>query len=135
MIKYYSGFRGVAQFGRALRSGRRGRGFKSRHLDQHQSSQIRGFSVCGLFSFLLILPLREIFREILGRLTIFANYVNSVDAAFSASTLHLLSVFFVRYEQAVMLSHAFSCPRRSECSSAHSPPQHRPLQGCEDTFV
>ena len=27
-------FRGVAQFGRALRSGRRGRGFKSRHLDQ-----------------------------------------------------------------------------------------------------
>ena len=26
--------RGVAQFGRALRSGRRGRGFKSRHLDQ-----------------------------------------------------------------------------------------------------
>ena len=25
--------RGVAQFGRALRSGRRGRGFKSRHLD------------------------------------------------------------------------------------------------------
>ena len=27
-------YRGVAQFGRALRSGRRGRGFKSRHLDQ-----------------------------------------------------------------------------------------------------
>ena len=27
-------FRGVAQFGRALRSGRRGRGFESRHLDQ-----------------------------------------------------------------------------------------------------
>ena len=26
-------YRGVAQFGRALRSGRRGRGFKSRHLD------------------------------------------------------------------------------------------------------
>ena len=110
MIKYYSGFRGVAQFGRALRSGRRGRGFKSRHLDQHQSSQIRGFSVCGLFSFLLILPLREIFREILGRLTIFANYVNSVDAAFSASTLHLLSVFFVRYACPLRNGHqAISC--------------------------
>ena len=26
-------FRGVAQFGRALRSGRRGRGFESRHFD------------------------------------------------------------------------------------------------------
>ena len=26
--------RGVAQFGRALRSGRRGRGFKSRRLDE-----------------------------------------------------------------------------------------------------
>ena len=131
---HFNTFRNVSKSVCALWGGR-GRGFKSRHLDQHQSSQIRGFSVCGLFSFLLILPLREIFREILGRLTIFANYVNSVDAAFSASTLHLLSVFFVRYEQAVMLSHAFSCPRRSECSSAHSPPQHRPLQCCEDTFV
>ena len=28
--------RGVAQFGRALRSGRRGRGFESRHLDQNR---------------------------------------------------------------------------------------------------
>ena len=28
-----SAFRGVAQFGRALRSGRRGRGFESRRLD------------------------------------------------------------------------------------------------------
>ena len=37
MIKYYSGFRGVAQFGRALRSGRRGRGFKSRHLDHRKT--------------------------------------------------------------------------------------------------
>ncbi len=27
-------YRGVAQFGRALRSGRRGRGFESRRLDQ-----------------------------------------------------------------------------------------------------
>ena len=31
-------YRGVAQFGRALRSGRRGRGFKSRHLDQLKAS-------------------------------------------------------------------------------------------------
>ena len=30
----FAPYRGVAQFGRALRSGRRGRGFKSRHLDQ-----------------------------------------------------------------------------------------------------
>ena len=35
-IKYYTlaEYRDVAQFGRALRSGRRGRGFESRHLDQ-----------------------------------------------------------------------------------------------------
>ena len=32
-------YRGVAQFGRALRSGRRGRGFESRHLD-HISTMV-----------------------------------------------------------------------------------------------
>ena len=31
------GYRGVAQFGRAPRSGRGGRGFKSRHLDQRDA--------------------------------------------------------------------------------------------------
>ena len=31
-------YRGVAQFGRALRSGRRGRVFESRHLDQNRKS-------------------------------------------------------------------------------------------------
>ena len=42
-------FRGVAQFGRALRSGRRGRGFESRHLDQIKKSANQGFTVvCGL---------------------------------------------------------------------------------------
>ena len=32
--------RGVAQLGRALRSGRRGRGFKSRHPDQHSRAAV-----------------------------------------------------------------------------------------------
>ena len=40
-------FRGVAQFGRALRSGRRGRGFKSRHLDQ--SLAVTGIVRHGFF--------------------------------------------------------------------------------------
>ena len=43
----FAPYRGVAQFGRALRSGRRGRGFKSRHLD-HLSSQ---FLNCEYFYF------------------------------------------------------------------------------------
>ena len=38
-------FRGVAQFGRALRSGRRGRGFKSRHLDQKSVDLVGGFFI------------------------------------------------------------------------------------------
>ena len=33
--------RGVAQFGRALRSGRRGRKFESCHLDQLQKAELR----------------------------------------------------------------------------------------------
>ena len=37
-FKFNNICRGVAQFGRALRSGRRGRGFKSRHLDQSRAS-------------------------------------------------------------------------------------------------
>ncbi len=46
-------YRGVAQFGRALRSGRRGRGFESRHLDQIKKSANQGFTVvCGLFAFI-----------------------------------------------------------------------------------
>ena len=40
--------RGVAQFGRALRSGRRGRGFKSRHLDHLKQLMIA--SAVFLFS-------------------------------------------------------------------------------------
>ena len=36
--------RGVAQFGRALRSGRRGRKFKSCHLDQKKRYQMKGIS-------------------------------------------------------------------------------------------
>ena len=32
--------RGVAQFGSALRSGRRGRGFKSRHPDQERRGRL-----------------------------------------------------------------------------------------------
>ena len=44
--------RGVAQFGRALRSGRRGRGFKSRHLDQNKIAVTLGFMRgCGGFLF------------------------------------------------------------------------------------
>ena len=35
-IKYYNYYRDVAQFGRALRSGRRGRVFESRHPDQER---------------------------------------------------------------------------------------------------
>ena len=51
-------FRGVAQFGRALRSGRRGRGFESRHLDQITNPANQGFSkVCGIFLFGLIIDL------------------------------------------------------------------------------
>ena len=37
--------RGVAQFGRALRSGRRGRKFESCHLDQLQKAELRFFVV------------------------------------------------------------------------------------------
>ena len=37
-------FRGVAQLGRALRSGRRGRKFKSCHLDQKKRYQMKGVS-------------------------------------------------------------------------------------------
>ena len=45
-------FRGVAQFGRALRSGRRGRGFKSRHLDQRGAPRaIRLYFIRGGFLF------------------------------------------------------------------------------------
>ena len=40
-------FRGVAQFGSALRSGRRGRRFESCHLDQKEKSTEKvGFSFC-----------------------------------------------------------------------------------------
>ena len=39
--------RGVAQFGSVLRSGRRGRGFKSRHSDQKRKSSTQ----VGLFLF------------------------------------------------------------------------------------
>ena len=42
----YRSYRDVAQFGRALRSGRRGRRFKSRHPDQN-GKQIA--LLCGLF--------------------------------------------------------------------------------------
>ena len=44
------GIRGVAQLGRALRSGRRGRGFESRHLD---TRKIKGFRVSGTLDFYL----------------------------------------------------------------------------------
>ena len=37
----YESHRGVAQFGRALRSGRRGRKFESCHLDQLQKAELR----------------------------------------------------------------------------------------------
>lgn len=37
----YRSYRDVAQFGRALRSGRRGRKFESCHLDQLQKAELR----------------------------------------------------------------------------------------------
>ena len=45
-------YRGVAQFGRALRSGRRGRGFESRRFDWNENAEsldnqeLRHFFVC-----------------------------------------------------------------------------------------
>ena len=50
-------FRGVAQFGRALRSGRRGRGFKSRHLDQ--SLAMTGIVRHGFFCYQTLVPLNK----------------------------------------------------------------------------
>ena len=44
--------RGVAQFGRALRSGRRGRKFESCHLDHRKSTQFREVSCCCVFCFI-----------------------------------------------------------------------------------
>ena len=41
--------RGVAQFGRALRSGRRGRVFESRHLDAFSRPQMQCLSVFAVF--------------------------------------------------------------------------------------
>ena len=46
-------YRGVAQFGRALRSGRRGRGFESRRLDQKSKFDFLSsldFSFLNVFS-------------------------------------------------------------------------------------
>ena len=49
MLYNYKAVRGVAQFGSALGSGPRGRGFKSRHLDHSQKTftcvRVRVFSV------------------------------------------------------------------------------------------
>ena len=48
-------FRGVAQFGRALRSGRRGRKFESCHLDQKGNDNFRRrLSFPFVFSFIFI---------------------------------------------------------------------------------
>ena len=48
----YESHRGVAQFGRALRSGRRGRKFESCHLDHRKCTQFREVSRCCVFCFI-----------------------------------------------------------------------------------
>ena len=58
-------YRDVAQFGRALRSGRRGRGFESRHLDQKKARLS-----AGLFNFSLYF---SVFQSVLSS----REYVNA----------------------------------------------------------
>ena len=55
MFDHFGGksiFRGVAQLGRALRSGRRGRGFKSRRLD-HRNRFVKPIEACRAVSFFI----------------------------------------------------------------------------------
>ena len=55
MFDHFGGksiFRGVAQLGRALRSGRRGRGFKSRRLD-HTNRFVKPIEACRAVSFFI----------------------------------------------------------------------------------
>ena len=55
--------RGVAQFGRALRSGRRGRKFESCHLDHRKCTQFREFFLLLRVLFYLV---ENVFRALLG---------------------------------------------------------------------
>ena len=61
-------FRGVAQFGRALRSGRRGRGFESRRLDYlaGATGNVDFIGVSGSFYVPAKAVLKVLFDSVLG---------------------------------------------------------------------
>ena len=58
-------YRDVAQFGRALRSGRRGRGFESRHLDHEGTvAMIQVATVPFNFSYLEVLDFKDFLSSV-----------------------------------------------------------------------
>ena len=65
----FAPYRGVAQFGRALRSGRRGRGFKSRHLDHEGTvAMIQVAAVPFNFSCLEVLDIKDLLSSVGSKL-------------------------------------------------------------------
>ena len=91
MFKCWIFLRGVAQFGRAIRSGRMGRWFESSHLDHHQKKPLNiDFSMLRGFSRFILNCLNIPVFDLNSSAYINSGSSHGID---SASMIHLLSGF------------------------------------------
>ena len=78
--------RDVAQFGRALRSGRRGCGFKSRHLDQNKGKFFRSLPLFFWFELLKVIRTQSVVRKANARQSL-ANHLTPTTEEQIASVI------------------------------------------------